>query len=130
MPEHVHLLVRPADSRPAVTPILQCIKVTVANKAIRYLKASAPAFLKRLEIPTPNGVRHRFWQAGPGFDSNLSDAAAVHEVANYIHHNPVKRGLSSTPEEWEWSSAADWKNIRSTGLLVDRTMPTWHSVTE
>ena len=27
---------------------------------------------------------------------------------NYIHNNPVKDGIASNAEEWEWSSATDY----------------------
>ena len=26
-------------------------------------------------------------------------------MSEYIHNNPVRRGLVSRPEQWEWSSA-------------------------
>jgi hypothetical protein len=26
------------------------------------------------------------------------------EKLQYIHHNPVKRGLVELPEQWQWSS--------------------------
>jgi putative transposase len=30
------------------------------------------------------------------------------EKLNYIHHNPVKRGLVRNAEDWRWSSARDY----------------------
>jgi len=38
---------------------------------------------------------------------------------NYIHANPVKAGLVKKPEDWEFSSYADRKNLRD-GTLVNR----------
>jgi REP element-mobilizing transposase RayT len=38
------------------------------------------------------------------------------EKLNYIHANPVKAGLSETPEAYKWSSASDYLN----GNLGDR----------
>ncbi len=29
---------------------------------------------------------------------------------NYIHNNPVKRGLSASPEDWRYSSFKFWNN--------------------
>ena len=43
---------------------------------------------------------------------------------NYIHQNPVKAGLVSSPEEWEFSSAVDYKGIRH-GSLVNQEVAQW-----
>jgi putative transposase len=47
----------------------------------------------------------RFWQEGPGFDRNLFCAEAILSSLEYIHHNPVKRGLCRRAVDWKWSSA-------------------------
>ncbi len=38
---------------------------------------------------------------------------------NYIHQNPVKAGLVSRAEEWEFSSAVDYAGLRN-GSLINR----------
>ena len=35
----------------------------------------------------------KVWQEGPGFDRNLLTVKAVQAALDYIHTNPVKRGL-------------------------------------
>ena len=35
----------------------------------------------------------------------------------YIHQNPVKAGLTVSSEQWEFSSAIDYKNMRSGNLI-------------
>ena len=37
-------------------------------------------------------------------------------VFYYIHHNPIKAGLSITPEGWEYSSFKDYIGIRNVTL--------------
>ena len=37
---------------------------------------------------------------------------------NYIHRNPVKAGLVKKPEDWEFSSAADYAGLRG-GTLIN-----------
>jgi putative transposase len=39
----------------------------------------------------------------------------------YIHMNPVKAGLVSSPEEWAFSSAKDYKGLRS-GTLCNQNL--------
>ena len=46
----------------------------------------------------------RYWQEGPGYDRNLTSPEAVNGSIEYIHLNPVRRGLISDPHEWRWSS--------------------------
>src|SRR5262249_36637078 len=47
----------------------------------------------------------RFWQEGAGFDRNLFSPAAIAASINYIHLNPVKRGLCERAIDFKWSSA-------------------------
>jgi putative transposase len=37
---------------------------------------------------------------------------------DYIHYNPVKAGIIASPEQWEFSSAADYAGKRN-GTLID-----------
>ena len=53
----------------------------------------------------PNGkIIYRFWQRGGGYDRNLRSPHDVLEKIQYIHANPVYRGLAENPEDWLWSS--------------------------
>jgi putative transposase len=123
MPEHVHLLIWPRRPAYRMAKILASIKKPVGENAIRYLRAHAPAFLGRLTVCNRNRTYHRFWQAGPGWDHNLYEPLTIHRAIAYVHHNPVRRGLVARPEEWPWSSAADWAGGEPPGLRVDRTVP-------
>jgi putative transposase len=80
MPEHVHLLVN--EPRRALW-----------SKAIQALKLSVT--MRRRDRP--------FWQAHY-YDFNVSSQAKFVEKLRYIHRNPVKRGLVTGSEDWNWSS--------------------------
>jgi putative transposase len=55
----------------------------------------------------PSGKIHfRFWQRGGGYDLNLFSPDTVREKLEYMHNNPVKRGLCKAPADWRWSSAS------------------------
>jgi REP element-mobilizing transposase RayT len=47
--------------------------------------------------------RTPFWQAR-FYDFNVWTSNKRVEKLRYMHRNPVKRGLVSSPEEWRWSS--------------------------
>jgi putative transposase len=90
MPEHVHLLVNEPP------------EILLAQ----FLKAVKQITSRRLR-----GVREKFWQ-DRYFDSNIHGEKARSEVIRYIHQNPVKRGLVTSPEQYKWSSY----NHYATGL--------------
>jgi putative transposase len=79
MPEHVHLLVG-EPLKGAVSDVIHALKLSVT--------------LRRAERP--------FWQARY-YDFNVHNPDKRIEKLRYMHRNPVKRGLVSKPEEWQWS---------------------------
>jgi putative transposase len=121
MPEHAHLLVWPAELEYDISEILNSIKQSVAKRALLYVRREAPGFLARMEDRQPNGKKHyRFWQRGGGYDRNVVEPATAHQQIEYIHNNPVRRGLCAKPEDWPWSGAAEYAGLREGPLRVDR----------
>ncbi len=120
MPEHVHLLLW-SDTPTRTAEILRSIKVPVAKRAMDYLRHQAPAFLNRLACVTAGKVEYRFWQAGPGFDRNITEPALLYEIIDYIHHNPVKRGLVATPGDWSWSSYRECHGLEPGKLMLNHS---------
>jgi putative transposase len=98
---------------------LQAVKEPVARKAVAYLKTTAPEWLARLTVREGKRVRHRFWQPGGGYDRNVTSSVALRAMIDYIHANPVRRGLVSQPEEWEWSSARWYAGMRPAKIDID-----------
>ncbi len=123
MPEHVHLLIWPRHAEYKTDKVLADIKRPVGRKAVRWLEANRPAFLERLTVRNRNRTYRRFWQAGPGQDRNVCDVATAHQIVEYIHTNPVTRGLVAQPKDWPWSSASEWAGKEATILKIDRTLP-------
>ena len=103
----------------ARTALLNSIKKTTADRALSYLRKQRSAFLARLAV---RGT-HRFWQAGGGWDENVVEAGRVLAIIEYIHNNPVTRGLALRPEDWLWSSARAWLTGRDEPVAIDRTIP-------
>jgi putative transposase len=86
--------------------IRTAFKVPVQRQAFKFLRRKAPAFLQQLEDRQPNGkVHYRFWQRGGGYDRNVTEPATLMQMIEYIHNNPVRRGLVSKVTDWIWSSA-------------------------
>ena len=83
MPEHVHLLVTEPE-RGSLSVALQMLKQVTSHR------------LKR-----PGAAA--FWQVRY-YDFNVWSERKQTEKLDYMHMNPVKRGLVTTPEQWPWSS--------------------------
>jgi putative transposase len=98
---------------------LQALKEPVARKAIKYLKANAADWLGRITVREGNRLRRRFWQPGGGYDRNITNSATLRFAIDYIHANPVRRGLVAKPEDWEWSSARWYAGIRPVKIVMD-----------
>jgi len=99
MPEHVHLLIgEPERANPSV--VIQAAKQRVAQSVIGALRAEHPS------TPWPwrdSAGECHFWQRR-FYDFVVWTEKKVTEKLNYMHENPVKRGLVAKPEDWRWSS--------------------------
>jgi putative transposase len=109
MPEHVHLLVYPTIHEPRLDLLLKAIKRPFSFRVKQALAAARSPLLGELTVRERPGVeRFRFWQEGGGYDRNLRTESAVLGSIDYIHLNPVRRGLCERAVEWKWSSAGHY----------------------
>ncbi len=120
MPEHVHLVLLP---RPGIriSRILTAVKSSVSKRALLWVRSNAPQFLQSMADIQPNGDCHyRFWQRGGGYDRNLRSIRDIYEKMDYVHANPVRRGLVRIAEDWHWSSYRAWETGEDVPIAIDR----------
>lgn len=128
MPEHVHLLVFPRVEAYDISRLLFAIKRPFSFRVKQDLMARQHPLLEPLTIrDRPNHTTFRFWQEGPGHDRNLFSREKMLAAAEYIHHNPVRRGLVETVDLWRWSS---WKYYHPPWTYDDPALPTRHGFPE
>ncbi len=118
MPNHVHMVICPRRESYSVSDMLRSMKQPVARRAIDYLKQNNPSGL-RLLATGEHRQPYRFWQKGGGYDRNITKVETLIESVRYIHNNPVRKGLVEVPEEWRFSSAADWNSDRPGPIAID-----------
>jgi len=118
MPEHVHLLIYPTGETHDVSIILKSIKLSVSKKAVHYLQQHNPGGLKYLATGI-TAQPYAFWMEGGGYDRNALKKETVDVMVDYIHNNPIRRGLVSYPEDWYWSSMAEHIERGSGPLSLD-----------
>jgi putative transposase len=120
MPEHVHLLMRPRQQQYRISAVLTKVKWPVARLVIRWAKQNDPQLLLLLRTRA-SGSRpaYRFWEAGGGYDRNITSLSAARAAVEYLHANPVRRGLVTQPCDWPWSSAQWYAGLREAPLPMD-----------
>ncbi|MFH0983644.1 MAG: hypothetical protein V2A79_19180 [Planctomycetota bacterium] len=108
--EHLHVLLCPRQVGDEMRRILLALKRPVSDAARGYLEQlEDDKWLARLSVDYPSRRVFRFWQPGGGFDHNIFREKSVPAVIDYIHANPVRRGLVAQPSDSEWSTARLWK---------------------
>jgi REP-associated tyrosine transposase len=109
MPEHFHLLIKPqpAESTPAIIKALKEVTAERILKALRrnLRRAWCGKMLAQLRLPRTvhDESHHRLWERR-FYPFNVYSEKKRLEKLDYMHHNPVKRGLAAEPGDWAWSS--------------------------
>lgn len=92
MPNHVHLVCTPApkpdESYHALSAILHSLKRYTARRANEVLGRSG-----------------QFWQH-ENYDRAVRDEDELHRILTYVMNNPVKAGLVTAWEDWNWTYVA------------------------
>ncbi len=107
IPEHLHIIVYPSDQPYDIAWFLKSIQQPVSGKAHAWLLKNDLQWLEKLTLVRKDGRRvFPFWQARGGFDRNIDRQATLRPMIEYIHNNPVRRGLVNRAVDWPWSSAS------------------------
>ena len=99
--------------------LFPCYPLTI-SEAMKSVKLTSTMALSR-----HRGQTAELWQ-GRFFDRALRTVRDYWDTVDYIHLNPVKRGLVVKPENWTWSSFAEYSGVpaeeqkRRCGLVIDR----------
>ena len=96
MPEHLHILCQPLDKD--ISNIMRHIKRNSSYNLQRSLGIQPPMWVRRFH------------------DEIVVTYEGILETIEYIHYNPVKRGLVENPEDFPFSSAnvkydVDWDKV-------------------
>lgn len=102
MPEHVHLLISETG----------LVNPSVAMKWIKFRIA------RHCDVPDGG----RFWQHR-FYDFNVFTERKRNEKLDYMHLNPVRRGLVERPEDWNWSSFRFYAFHESGPVKIDEGWP-------
>ena len=96
MPEHVHLLLSEPQARSPST-VMQALKLGFARRILAQTRRHGSQSTL-FDVSLQHVWQKRF------YDFNVWSLHKQMEKLNYMHDNPVRRGLVVSPELWRWSS--------------------------
>ncbi|HAG50141.1 MAG: hypothetical protein A2X87_08300 [Deltaproteobacteria bacterium GWC2_42_51] len=120
MPNHIHLVLWP-NQNAAISDFMRDFKKFTSVQIRKLLEKDGEMELLntfRLNATGAKGQVFKLWK--DRFDDLvLTKAETAVTKINYIHENPVRKGLVSRPEDWFYSSARDYLAIGTSAVPVD-----------
>lgn len=101
MPDHWHALLGVPPGQ-LLSHIMDGIKVAAARDINRLHGAHGPLWQPRY------------------FDRVMRTVKEYHETLEYMHLNPVRKGLVGSAAQWSWSSFNSYGEIVPERLAIDR----------
>jgi len=100
MPEHIHLIINPQDGdiNKFISQLKPAITGCVTEIAIKHENHQVLSWLYDI-----NQQHYRLWQDGK-YNFHLYTERLIWQKINYIHTNPIARGLTKTAAEYPYSS--------------------------
>jgi putative transposase len=118
MPEHVHLLLSEPE-RGNLAVALQMLKQVASQKLNDHGEdRGAPSFSRSVREGGALRSHAPFWQRRY-YDFNVFRESKLTEKLDYMHQNPVQRGLVARPEDWKWSSARHYATGEECGVEIE-----------
>jgi putative transposase len=106
---HFHAIV----SGPDLPHTIQSLKRHTAKALLAELQRDGREWLLhqfahfRARHKIAAGNDHQVWQEGYHPQAITTDEMMLQKL-DYLHRNPVQRGLVASPEHWRYSSAHEW----------------------
>jgi REP element-mobilizing transposase RayT len=108
-----------------LSKIIQALKRHTTKEIIQQLEIDKKMWILNLlsyyKKKHKTESEHPLWQEGFHPQQITSDEM-LNQKIEYIHHNPVRRGLVSEPEHWVYSSVGDFILNRK-GFIELQAMP-------
>jgi len=111
MPEHVHALIWfPETGR--LSDFMHEWKRQSSLQLRQWFRTEAPEYFRAFSEGS------RFWLP-KYYAFEIYERAKLEEKLNYIHQNPVRRGLVVQAADWKWSSARWYERRQTVGVPIE-----------
>ena len=96
---------------PELSRTIADLKKFTAHEILAQLKLEGREWLLNqlhyFRLKHKRSSAHQVWQEGVHPQALTTDEMTLQKL-EYLHNNPVKRGLVASPEHWRYSSAHEW----------------------
>ncbi|HEV7866914.1 MAG TPA: transposase [Chthoniobacteraceae bacterium] len=79
--------------------LIELFRAEKCDWLLALMRAACPSYKTESDL--------QFWQEGYHPQALISDTVMLQKL-EYLHNNPVQRGLVAAPEHWWYSSAHEW----------------------
>ena len=123
MPTHYHVLGR-VKTPSETSEFSDNSEVSDGGVQAQNISKEVSKSMMRLGVSYTKAINKRFGRVGALFQGQFQGKPVqsykhLLNLCIYIHANPVKDGLVSLPENWEYSNYLEWMDLRA-GTLVNR----------
>ena len=114
MPNHIHLILQ-SNATGDLSNFMREWKSVTAREILTYAEDKSPRLLQQFEKAAEkyhlsNKQRHHVW-ASRFDDLQLRTSNTIRVKLNYIHENPVRKGIVQKTGDYEYSSAGWYEEI-------------------
>jgi putative transposase len=101
---------------------MKSVKSYTAKEIIKFLKEDKEFILldkfREKKLLHKKECEYQIWQESFHPELIISDEMLFRKF-DYIHMNPVKKGLVENPEDWRYSSAAYYRLDKKVDIIID-----------
>ncbi len=121
MPTHLHLVVLPEENVNLSNAMRDFKRFTLQALSAQMERGGHESWLRVFAQHAPErpGSEYRLWQEGFHPEAIRSAKFALQKI-EYIHNNPVRKGLVDVPEHWRYSSARTYALDDDSVIEIDR----------
>lgn len=111
MPEHVHAVIWfPCTGQ--LSKFMHAWKRQSSLHIRKWYRSEAAEYLRE------SGLGDRFWQS-KYYAFEIYEQRTLEQKIQYMHQNPVRRGLVLRPADWKWSSARWYERKQTVGVPIE-----------
>lgn len=121
MPTHLHLVVLPAENV-SLSNVMRDFKRFTSQELTTQMERGGHESWLRIfgrHAPARAGGEYRVWQEGFHPEQIHSAKFALQKI-EYVHNNPVRKGLVDTPQHWRYSSARNYALGNDSVMEIDQ----------
>lgn len=117
MSNHFHAIFKCRELEKAIKSIKSYTARLILQELATDKKSSILEDLRKKKLNHKTESKHPVWQEGY-HPQEITNNLILKQKAEYIHYNPVRKGLVSNPEDWKYSSASFYLKGEESKLAI------------